>query len=147
MSLEVKWYDAEHTILVATIAKDTTWSDYHNAVDQIIKEASQVNYRVDIIFHDEVGMPAGNPMPHLKQGISRLAKQPNIGLSLIAGSRGSSGFVRAAIEIVAKAFMSRTPINQRNAGGFAKTLEDAVASIYAARSSVPQSGYSPTNSV
>ena len=147
MSLEVQWYDAEHTILVATIAKDTTWSDYHNAVDKIIKEASQVNHRVDIIFHDEVGMPAGNPMPHLKQGISRLANQPNIYFSLIAGSRGSSGFVRAAIEIVAKAFLSRAPMNQRNAGGFAKTLEDAIASIYAARSSTPQSTDTQTNSV
>lgn len=128
MSLEVKWYDDAHTILVATLAKDTTWDEYHSAVDQIISEAKQANHRVDVIFHDEVGMPIGNPMPHLKQGIAKMGKEPNIGYYVIAGSRGSSGFVRAMIEIVLKVAMKSAPAGQGN-GAFARTLNDAIALI------------------
>lgn len=133
MPLEVKWYDNEHTILVATIAKDTTWPDYHAAVDQIIAEANHVTHRVDAIFYDDVGMPAGNPMPHIKQGITKLAKQNNIKMSIIAGSRGSSGFVRAVIEAIGKMFMKKGPQSPSVFGGFAKTLDEAVARIHADR--------------
>jgi len=133
MSLEVKWYDNEHTILIATIAKDTTWPDYHSAVDQIIAEANRVTHRVDSIFYDEVGMPAGNPMPHIKQGIMKLAKQNNIKISIIAGSRGSSGFVRAVIEAIGKMFMKKGPQGPSSFGGFVKTLDEAIARINADR--------------
>jgi hypothetical protein len=135
MSLEVKWYDAAHTILIATIAKDTTWEEYHKSVDYIISEAHQANRRVDVIFHDEVGMPVGNPMPHLKQGISKMGKEPNIGYYVIAGSRGSSGFVRAMIEIVLKVAMKGAPAGQGN-GAFARTLKDGIAIIERDRAKV-----------
>lgn len=129
MPLEVKWYDDEHTILIATIAKDTSWTDYHAAVDTIVREAQQSAHPVYAIFHDEVGMPAGNPMPHLKSGITRMAKEENLGLTLIAGSRGSSGFVRTIMEIIGKTFGQRVVTSGNKFGGFVKTLDEAVAQI------------------
>lgn len=138
MSLAVKWYDAEQTILIATIAKDTSWVDYHSSIDEIILKASQTDHRIDVIYYDEVGMPAGNPMPHLKQGIGKLTKQGNIRLSVIAGSRGSSGFVRAILESIGKMFMKRSDMGGNNFGGFVKTLDEAVALIYADRAKTQQ---------
>lgn len=130
MPLEVKWYD-EHTILIATIAKDTSWTDYHTAVDTVIHAAQQSTHPVYTIFHDEVGMPAGNPMPHLKSGINRLAMEQNLALMYIAGSRGSSGFVRTIMEIIGKTLGQRVMTSGNKFGGFTKTLDEAVAHIKA----------------
>lgn len=33
MALPVEWYDDEHSIIVATIRKDSTWTEYHGAVE------------------------------------------------------------------------------------------------------------------
>ena len=129
MPLEVKWYDPEHTILIGTIAKNTIWDDYHKAIDQIVHEASQVSHRVDVIILDDVGMPVGNPMPHIKLGVSKLVKQDNIKLSIIAGSRGSSGFVRAVFEALGKMFMKSGTTNNQGFGGFTKTLDEAITRI------------------
>lgn len=131
MPLEVKWYDDEHTILVATIAKNTSWTDYHTAVDAIIHEAQQSAHPVYAIFHDEVGMPAGNPMPHLKSGINRMAIEQNLALMYIAGSRGSTGFVRTIMEIIGKTLGQRVMTSGNKFGGFVKTLDEAVAHIKA----------------
>jgi len=130
MGLEVKWRSEEHTILVATIAKDTTWADYHNSIDEILKRAASVSYRVDLIYLDNVGMPKGNPLPHLKNGIGRLVKQPNIKLSLIAGSKGSTGFVRTMLETIGRAFGGATT---GMGAMFVPTLEEAVSRIQADR--------------
>ncbi len=133
MSLNVTWYDNEHTILVATIAKDTTWTEYNEAIDRIITEASQVDHRVDVIFYDEVGMPAGNPIPHIQWGMMTLSKQNNIKSTFIAGSRGSSGFARTLMEAVGQVFIRRLQTSGQRFGGFKKTLDETVACIQADR--------------
>ncbi|MFN8375704.1 MAG: hypothetical protein U0694_22890 [Anaerolineae bacterium] len=128
MGLEVKWHDTEQTILVATIAQDTTWHDYHVAIDLIIRYAAAANHRVDVIFLDDVGMPRGNPLLHLQQGASKLMQQHNIHLCLVAGSQGSTGYARSVIEIVGRIFThGKTP------HVFEPTLEAAVARIQAHR--------------
>jgi len=139
MPLEVKWYDEAHTILLGTIAKDTTWSDYHHAVDRIVYEASQLTHQVDVIFYDDVGMPPGNPLPHIRKGIAKLAQQENIATSIIAGSRGSSGFVRAIFEAIGKMFGGLPMATGSRFGGFAKTLDEAVAQIYKQRAELQHS--------
>ena len=137
MACEVKWLDAEHTILVATIEKSTTWSDYHSAIDEIIAQAAAVGHRVDIIFFDDVGMPAGNPLPHLRSGINKLVKQPNISMSVIAGSKGSNGFVRVIMDTLGRSFMAQvmtrvveTPLV------FIRTLDEAIACIHKDRAKI-----------
>ena len=133
MSLEVSWYDTEQTILIATFAKDTTWSDYHNAVDEMMLMATQVNHPIDVIFHDEVGMPAGNPLPHVQLGISKLAKHGGI-KCWVAGSRASNGFVPMILKLVGTALMKRNlAMNRDQFGEFTKSLPEAIESIQAAR--------------
>jgi hypothetical protein len=132
MPLSVKWYDAEHSIIIITITNDTTWNDYHEAIDWTVNEAAQVNHRVDIIFYDDVGMPRGNPMPHLSRGSTKIINQPNIYFSIIAGSQGSSGFARMMLETLAKTFMKMTRTSStRTRGGilFLRTLDEALSRI------------------
>jgi hypothetical protein len=127
MPLSVNWYDDEHSIIVVTITNDMTWNDYHDAIGWIVSEASQVAHRVDLIFHDNVGMPKGNPLPHLKRGSARIIDQPNICLTIIAGSQGYSGFVRMILETLAKAYM-RMPGKDR-ALVFLRDLSEALEHI------------------
>lgn len=141
MPLDVKWYDDAHSIIVVTITIDTTWSEYDQAVDWIVTEASKVDHRVDIIFHDNVGMPKGNPMPHLKRGSAKIVEQPNIYYSIIAGSQGSSGFGQMILGALAKTYMKLS--GGARAGGeilFMKSLEEALAQItkHRIRSSVEE---------
>jgi len=129
MGLEITWYDVDQTILVATIAKNTTWADYHNAIDQIVAQADG-KCRVDVVFVDDVGMPTGYPLNHLRQGIFKLMQQPNIRMSLIAGSKGSTGLVRAVIESIGRAFGG---VKDGIPDIFAPTLDEAIARIQADR--------------
>jgi hypothetical protein len=130
MSISINWHDDSHSIIVITIARDTTWGDYHQSIDWIVTEAAKVEHRIDIIFHDNVGMPRGNPMPHLSRGSTRIINQPNIHLTIIAGSQGTSNFIRMIMMALAKTFM-RLPVNN-NSGRtlqFIRTLEEALAYI------------------
>ncbi|HUN06291.1 MAG TPA: hypothetical protein PLQ56_06805 [Aggregatilineales bacterium] len=138
MALPVEWLDAEESILVATIQKDTTWDEYHAAIDHMITEAARVKHRVDIIFHDNVGMPKGNPLHHLKVGSTKVIKQTNIQSTVIAGSRGSTGFVRSIMEILAKSMQmaqarQKTQTTAGNGLMFRPTLDSAVQFIRADR--------------
>lgn len=130
MPLAVNWYDNEQSIIVVTITTDTTWDQYHKAIDWIVSEAKGVDHRVDIIFHDEVGMPKGNPLPHLRTGSTRIIQQSNIRTSIIAGSRGYSGFTRAILETLARSFSRVIPKGTTQNGLlFMRTLDEAVAYI------------------
>lgn len=145
MSLDVKWYDEEESIIMVTIAHSTTWSEYHQAVDWIVSEAKKRDRRVDVIFYDNVGMPKGNPLPHLQMGSTKIIQQPNIRLTIIAGSQGYSGFTRSMLEILQKVF-SRTLFKFPNVSEdrkegllFMRTLEDALSHIKKDRAEAPAS--------
>jgi hypothetical protein len=131
MTLPVKWYDNEHSIILATITANTTWEEYHRSVDWIVTEAAKVDHRVDLIFHDDVGMPKGNPVPHLSRGSARIVAQPNIHMVIIAGSQGSGGFVRAILMVIGKSFSKLYLKSPRGGEGllFIKTLDEALARI------------------
>ena len=142
MALPVEWLDAEHSILVATIQKDTNWDEYHAAIDHMVAEAATVKHRVDIVFHDNVGMPKGNPLQHLKIGTLKIIKQPNLKTTIIAGSRGSTGFVRSILEILAKSMMAaqsrqKNPVIVGNGLMFRPTLDSAVQYITQDRLKAP----------
>jgi hypothetical protein len=133
MALPVNWYDDAHSIIVSTITSTTTWDEYHQAVDWIVTEAAKVDHRVDIIFHDDIGMPKGNPMPHLKQGSVKIIAQENIYLSIIAGSGGYSGFGRMILAALGKSMIKMRDIvpvlGSEKTLLFLPTLDEALAHI------------------
>ena len=130
MPLSVSWYDDEHSIIVVTITVDTTWGEYDQAIDWIVTEASQVEHRVDVIFHDNVGMPKGNPMPHLKRGSAKIVHQPNIYYTIIAGSQGTSGFAQMILGAIAKTYVKfSSSAKVRGEILFIRSLEEALAQI------------------
>lgn len=133
MPVTAAWYDDEHTIIKVTIAPDMTWDAYHQIVDWIVTEAAKVEHRVDIIFHDDVGMPKGNPLPHLTRGSARIIEQRNIHSVIIAGSRGHTGFVRMMLEALAKSFM-KMPRSGEGTLLFMRNVDEALAHIRKDRS-------------
>lgn len=133
MPISVNWYDDELTIIKVTITTDMTWDAYHHVIDWIVTEAGKVEHRVDVIFHDDVGMPKGNPLPHLRRGSDKIISQPNIHSVIIAGSRGYTGFVRVILETLAKSFM-KTPRSGEGALLFMRNVDEALTYIHKDRS-------------
>lgn len=76
-------------------------------------------------------MPKGNPLPHLQRGSGKIIQQPNIWLTIIAGSQGHSGFGRIMLETLAKMYARRLTqsTNSDRTLMFMRTLEDALAHI------------------
>ena len=62
-----------------------------------------------------------------------MTSQSNIKTLNISGTRGSYGFVKAVIEIVAKSFFKRRSAVPFGTGVFAASLDEAVAHIRAER--------------
>lgn len=129
MSTPVNWYDYKHNIIIVTINKDSTWSEYYQVIEWIVAEISKVENRVDIVFHDNVGMPKGNPMPHLKWGSQKIVNLPNAGHTIIAGTQGTSNsFTKLVMTTLAKLFMkSSLPNDSDKQLLFMSNLEDALA--------------------
>jgi hypothetical protein len=136
MPTPVDWYDDEQTIIKVTITRSSTWNEYHKVIDWIVTEVEKVDHRVDIIFHDEVGMPKGNPLPHLRVGSKKIIDLPNSGHTFIAGSQGmSSTFMQMLMEAIAKVFIQTSflPSNNDKQLKFVPTFEAALKQIEAAR--------------
>jgi hypothetical protein len=74
----VRWYDAEHTIVICEVHRSWTWNDAYAAVGELNRLSTSVDHGVYTIFHflETVStLPKGNAIPNLKS----LAKtdQPN----------------------------------------------------------------------
>ena len=111
MTTPVDWYDEEQSIIKVTITTSSTWEEYYEVVEWIVAEASKVDHRVDIIFHDDVGMPKGNPMPPLKWGTQRLIKLPNVFHTIIAGSQGMNTFTRSILTTLGRFLLTSSAPN------------------------------------
>jgi len=130
MPYDISWYDADHSIVLIHIHGEVTWDAWYKAVDQTIEKINEVPHRVDLIYVDDAGFPPGNALPHLKESIERLAEQPNLGLSItVSASRGLTMLVQVAVNVVLQAFV----IDTSNNGGFARSVDHAVARIQASR--------------
>ncbi|MCA9895360.1 MAG: hypothetical protein KC615_20390 [Anaerolineae bacterium] len=78
MTYTVSWYDTEKTILRLDIRDKNTWDAWYVAVDEMCNELSTVSHRVDLVVDDQSGMPQGNPLPHLRNTLSKLSKYEHL---------------------------------------------------------------------
>ncbi len=100
MPYDFHWHDEEHGIIRLDIDGVVTWDGMYIAVDNICSELGKRSDRVDIIFNVKVGMPKGNPMPHLKAVMNKLASHKNLGLIANVSSVGMSSFSKTMREMV-----------------------------------------------
>ncbi len=140
MPTPVDWYDEEHSIVKVTITPNSTWEEYYQVIEWIVAEVSKVDHRVDIIFHDDVGMPKGNPMPPLKWGTKRIINLPNAFHTIIAGSQGTTNaFARMVMTTLGRMLLaSASPNVDGKQLLFLPSLEEAVAFIIEDRAQTSQ---------
>ena len=130
MPYKYHWFDAEHTIIQMDIFGQVTWDEWHTAIDKIINEIKNTSHRVDIIFHDSVGMPKGNPIPHLNLTNKKFGEQPNIGIIVTVSPRRVSSFVEMIIKIILRGSKRQKSSN----GSFVTTMDEALNRIKQSRS-------------
>lgn len=126
MAYDFHWYDDEHTIVRFHIHGDVAWSQYHQAVDRIIKELKSTTHRIDAIFDGTDGdMPSGSPLPHIKSSAQRLIAYPNMGVIVVVGTNKWLKFLEPIVSMVYKIY----GIDMRITGGFTTSVADAVELI------------------
>lgn len=129
MPFDVKWYDEAHTILQVTVYGHHTWDEYHEAMDKVATELKASSRRIDLVLDDKVGMPPGNPMPHLKAAIDKLTAFPNFGMSMAVSTRNVALFPSLMMETASRLYR----FDLKRYGRFLKTMEEALAVIEADR--------------
>jgi hypothetical protein len=116
---DLHWDDDHHTILRIDIHGDSTWEQQYKVVDEAVETLQGVSYRLDVIVHIVGPIPPGDPIPHLKDAVSKLRACPNLGLVVIVNKRT---FYRSIAELVLRlAYRAGSPHH----GGFVDTLDDA----------------------
>ena len=129
MPYEFNWHDETHTIIRVDIVGQVTWEAFHILTDRVCDELAKSNQRIDLIYNDKVGMPKGNPMPHLKSSSARMLAHKNLGLVITVSSRNISGFTKLIIDILMRAYQ----IDKTRVGGFVDTMDEALAIINKSR--------------
>jgi hypothetical protein len=94
----VRWYDAEHTIVMCEIHHQWTWNDAYAALDELNQLSTSVSYGVYTIFHflqSASSVPKGSAIPNLKNLVN--TDQPNDQLTFFVGfSRLLEGLMNIA---------------------------------------------------
>jgi len=129
MPFDVTWYDEAHTIIRVSIYGDRTWDQYHEAMSKVERELQASLHRIDMILDDKVGMPSGNPMPHLKAELDKLTKYPNLGMSMVVSERSVALFPALMMETAGRLY----GVDMKRYGRFFKTMDEALANIQADR--------------
>ncbi len=132
MPFDVTWYDEAHTIIRMLIHGRPTWDEYHEAIDKLLKELQASSQRIDLVLDDKVGMPPGNPMPHLKAALDKATQYPNLGMSMTVSDRGIALFPSLIMETVGRLY----GVDLKRYGRFVKSMDEAVAIIEADRAKV-----------
>jgi hypothetical protein len=135
MPFDVHWFDEAHTILEITVYGHPTWDEYHDAIDKVAKELKASPHRLDMVLDDKVGMPPGNPMPHLKAAIDKLIQYPNLGMSMAVSARNVALFPSLMMETAGRLYN----IDLKRYGRFIKSMDEAVAIIQADRAKSTES--------
>lgn len=123
------WHDSEHSIVRVDVFGDINWEQFHISVDRVAEELIQADHRIDLIYNDPVGMPKGNPLPHLKVSSSKLDPLRNFGILVLVSPRTLSGFTKSMIEIAIRVY----GLDLSHNGGFVTTMDEAVAIINKSR--------------
>lgn len=125
MPIDIQWDDDAHTIIRVEMPGSSTWHEYHQAIETVVQQMRTVSYRVDLIFAVTNSMPAGNPIPHLKSGMSKLEQEANYGVIATITGENKSGYTMQIMSAVIRIYK----LDVKHSGGFYTSLEDARAAI------------------
>lgn len=125
MPFDVSWYDHARSIIRVRVYGKPTWDEYDAAMEIVEQYVGSTPHRVDIIMDDEVGMPRGNPMPHLKAALTKITIHPNLGMSMAASANNIALFPSLMMETAGRLY----GVDMRRFGRFFTSMDEAVAVI------------------
>lgn len=125
MPYDFTWHDEAHSIACIEMHGKITWEEWHDLNKKLALELSSTAHRLDFIFIDHVGLPPGNPIPHMKAAVERLNPFPNRGLLIHVSQPSISVLVRAFLMTILKA----TGTSLESLGDFVGTTEEALERI------------------
>lgn len=100
MPIEVHWLNQEERFLLLHFVDGgiEDWSEYDNAVAEAWSMATDVQHPVIAIFAAyDVPMPAGSPLPHIKQAIASHPDNIQLAISII-----ERNFEKMMVDMVAQ---------------------------------------------
>lgn len=130
MPYSYHWLDPEATMIQVDITGKVTWEQWREINHKIVEAIKSKPHRVDLIYNDTVGMPKGNPVPHLNATLKKLNACPNLGLIVTVSRRDVSVFVEMIIDVMQR---SGNQPDHHN-GGFVTSMDEALKLIKQSRS-------------
>jgi hypothetical protein len=101
MPIDVKWDDAEQTIIRMDYSPPVSWEMFDSAMNRVVHLADSVNHRVDLLGNSgTVPMPHGSPIPHMQRAFKMMPV--NIGVIV---SPTLNPFARAILSTVAHIYV------------------------------------------
>ncbi len=83
-----------------------TWQEYLTAFEELVKEAKTVPYRVNVILHAEIRVPAGNPLQYFRRALKMLEGLDNLDL-FISVNPDTGMFARMMVETLTRVYVPR----------------------------------------
>jgi hypothetical protein len=123
MAYEVNWHTDDQTVIRIAYYDEMEWETLYASLDEAYEMIRSVDHMVDMIIHDQIGLPRGNPMVHFQNAVKN--QPPNAGdLYVIpGGSRAMLPFIKQIANIVVKGMPGKVaPI-------FVSSLEEAESRI------------------
>ncbi len=128
MAWAMNWYDNDHTIILFTVERNSTWKDFHDAMNRYAQELEETPKKIDVIIDDPFGLPSGSPLPHLKSQMKKLEKYENFGLIISVSRPTTMSFLLTMIEMTSKFFGI-----EMKKGVTVKTIDEAIKLIEISR--------------
>lgn len=104
MPLKVEWLDIQRTMMCCTGEGAWTWDEYYLILDDIARQLTAAQRRVDLIIMRAPGSstPKGSSMPHYQRAMRIMP--PNVGLMVMVTT---NTFARTIVSIFSKVYPSK----------------------------------------
>lgn len=125
MPYKVNWHDDAHSIIHVLNEGVNTWEELHVKYDEVLEVVKAADKRTDVIMEARNGMPAGNPLPHLRKIIAKWSDVQTLGVFIVISARRMGRFTATAVDIAGMLTGVAVPEFVK----FAGSVEDALAII------------------
>lgn len=127
MSAKLSWYDDSRTVAIIDHTEEPSWAYWYKTLELIMNAIEDSPGYVNLVLTGIVGVPSGNPLPHIKRTFDILNDNiDKIGMVVIVGKGNLSLLVNTFFDILGKA--TSRPIRPTY---FSTSLDDALRIIEA----------------
>lgn len=96
------WRSENQDILQWDVHGDIDWGQLHESINNICAELDATAHSVYLMVVNPVGIPNGNPMPHVKTAFTKFGERKNLKGIIVVSDRRVSSFVKPITGLVNK---------------------------------------------